>query len=347
MIETYAYARAGLLGNPSDGYFGKTVALLVRNFRARVLLYPSARLEIRPSKADSPMFDNLEDLYATTRWRGYYGGIRIIQALIVRFMDYCREHDIELPNRNFTIEYESTIPLRLGMGGSSSIITAALRALCQYYGVEIPLPVQAKLVLETETRELGVPAGPQDRVIQVYEGLVYMDFVQDLMSERGYGNYEPLDPELLPNLYLAYRTSLSEGTEIFHSNVRERWLSGNSEIVSAMRTWASYAEQGRDALLERDYAALNRLIDKNFDLRAQIYKISKGNMEMISTARSAGASANFAGSGGAIVGSYQDEEMFQALQTALSQIGVAVIKPQVTEAFPRCRVTPQHRIMQV
>jgi glucuronokinase len=148
MIETYAYARAGLLGNPSDGYFGKTIALLARNYRARVLLYPSARLEIKPSKADTPMFESLDDLYATTRWRGYYGGIRIIQALIVRFMDYCRRSGIELPNRNFTVEYESTIPLRLGMGGSSSIITAALRALCEYYSVRIPLPIQANLVLE-------------------------------------------------------------------------------------------------------------------------------------------------------------------------------------------------------
>jgi len=329
MIETYAYARAGLLGNPSDGYFGKTIALLARNFRARVLLYPSARLEIKPSKADTPIFESLEDLYATTRWRGYYGGIRIIQALIVRFMDYCREQDIKLPNRNFTIEYESTIPLRLGMGGSSSIITAALRALCQYYGVEIPLPLQANLVLETETKELGVPAGPQDRVIQVYEGLVYMDFAEELMTTRGYGNYERLDPSLLPNLYLAYRMTLSEGTEIFHNNVRERWRHGDSEIVSAMRTWASYAEQGRDALLERDGAALNRLIDKNFDLRAQIYPISPGNMEMIRTARRVGASANFAGSGGAIVGSYRDEDMYDALAAAMQQIGVALIKPQV------------------
>ena len=62
MIETYAYARAGLLGNPSDGYYGKTIALIVRNFRARVLLYPSARLEIKPSKADMPVFESLEDL---------------------------------------------------------------------------------------------------------------------------------------------------------------------------------------------------------------------------------------------------------------------------------------------
>src|SRR5438477_7081845 len=229
MIETYAYARAGLLGNPSDGYFGKTISFLTKNFRARVLLFPSARLEIRPSKADMPVFESLDDLYATTRWRGYYGGIRIIQALIVRFMDYCREQGIELEDRNFTIEYESTIPLRLGMGGSSSIITAALRALTQYYGVEIPLPIQANLILETETKELGVPAGLQDRVIQAYEGLVYMDFAKSLMERQGYGNYEALDPALLPNVYLAYRTSLSEGTEVFHNNVRSRWLAGDPE----------------------------------------------------------------------------------------------------------------------
>ena len=118
MIETYAYARAGLLGNPSDGYFGKTISLLVRNFRARVLLYPSARLEIKAAKSDLPVFDNLDDLYRSTRWRGYYGGIRIVQALLMRFLEYCKEHDIELPERNFTLEYESTVPLRLGMGGS-------------------------------------------------------------------------------------------------------------------------------------------------------------------------------------------------------------------------------------
>src|SRR4051794_18255375 len=180
IIETYGYARAGFLGNPSDGYFGKTISFAMTNFRARVLLYPSARLEIRPSKADMPVFESLEDLYSTTRWRGYYGGIRIIQALIVRFMDYCQAEGIELANRNFTVEYESNIPQRLGMGGSSAIIVATLRALCTYYNLHIPLPVQAKLALEAETHELGVPAGLQDRVIQVYEGLVYMDFAKDL-----------------------------------------------------------------------------------------------------------------------------------------------------------------------
>ena len=330
MIETYAYARAGLLGNPSDGYFGKTIALVVRNFRARVLLYPSARLEIRPSKADMPVFENLADLYNTTRWRGYYGGIRIIQALLVRFLDYCRQEGIPLGDRNFTLEYESTVPLRLGMGGSSAIVIAALRAICQYFEVGIPLPMQAKLALETETQELGVPAGPQDRVVQVYEGLVYMDFKRDLMEARGYGVYEKLDPALLPNLYVAYRTSLSEGTEVFHSNVRERWRAGDREVVSAMEQWAAYAEEGRAALAAGDRATLGRLIDANFDLRARLYRISDGNLQMIRTARGVGATANFAGSGGAIVGAYDDERMYQVLTEAMGPLGVAVVKPIIT-----------------
>lgn len=329
MIETYGYARAGLLGNPSDGYFGKTLSFAMSNFRARVLLYPSGRLEIKPSKADLPVFENLDDLYRITRWRGYYGGIRIIQALIVRLIDYCREQGIELEDRNFTLEYESNVPQRLGLGGSSAIITASLRALCQYYRLDIPLPVQANLVLETETRELNVPAGLQDRVVQAYQGLVYMDFSRHLMESRNYGEYEHLDPALLPKLYVACRTSLSEGTEVFHGNLRERWRRGDPEVVEAMKTWAGYAEQGRECLLRRDYDRLGELIDSNFDLRASIYQIDQGNLEMVHTARKAGATSNFAGSGGAIVGTYTDEDMFDRLTESMKAIGVAVIKPKI------------------
>jgi glucuronokinase len=329
MIETYGYARAGFLGNPSDGYFGKTISFALSNFRARVLLYPSGRLEIRPSKADLPVWENLDDLYRTTRWRGYYGGIRIIQALVVRLIDYCHTQGIELENRNFTLEYESNIPQRLGLGGSSAIITASLRALCQYFHLEIPLAIQANLALETETKELNVPAGLQDRVIQAYQGLVYMDFSRDLMESRGYGEYERMDPALLPNVYVACRTSLSEGTEVFHGNLRERWHRRDPDVVEAMTLWASYAEQGRECLLQRDYDRLKELVNANFDLRSRIYQIDPGNLEMVNAARRVGATSNFAGSGGAIVGTYEDDTMFRRLTDEMRRLGVEVHKPRI------------------
>ncbi len=331
MIETVAYARAGVLGNPSDGYFGKTIALSLKNFRSRTLLYPSARLEIKPSAADVPVWENLAELRAHTRWRGYYGGIRIIRALLVRFSDYCLDEGIQLHNRNFTIEYDTNIPLRLGMGGSSAIITSALRALMQFYEVEIPQPIQANLALETETKELGVSAGLQDRVVQVYEGLVYMDFDRDLMESRGYGAYERLDPSLLPNLYVAYRTNLSEGTEVFHTNLRHRFEEGEAAVLDAMHQWAGIAAEGREALLAGDTDRFGELVDANFDLRARVYRVSKENLQMVHAARKAGATGKFAGSGGAIIGTFRDENHYRALREELAKLDVRVIRPAVSQ----------------
>ena len=51
---------------------------------------------------------------------------------------------------------------------------------------------------------------------------------------------------------------------------------------------------------------------------------------MIDVARACGASANFAGSGGAIVGTYADEGAFAALNPALEAIGCRLLKPQIT-----------------
>jgi glucuronokinase len=96
-----------------------------------------------------------------------------------------------------------------------------------------------------------------------------------------------------------------------------------------MMLWASYAEQGRECLINGEYDRLNELIDANFDLRARIFKIDKGNLEMIRAAREAGASANFAGSGGAIVGSYTDDDMFARLVEMMKPLNVTVIKPQI------------------
>ena len=46
LIRKRAFARAGLVGNPSDGYHGKTISLIVRNFHAEVVLYEWDDVEI-------------------------------------------------------------------------------------------------------------------------------------------------------------------------------------------------------------------------------------------------------------------------------------------------------------
>ena len=73
-IKRTIHSRAGLIGNPSDGYHGKTIAFLVKNFSATVTLWESPEIEIVPSQQDHCKFKNIEDLVEDTEKNGYYGG---------------------------------------------------------------------------------------------------------------------------------------------------------------------------------------------------------------------------------------------------------------------------------
>jgi len=328
-----AYARAGLLGNPSDGYHGRTISITVRNFWAEVVLYEWDTVDIVLAEGDRATFGSIQDLARDVRLHGYYGGIRLIKATIKRFVDYCTAQGIALHTRNFSVRYTTTIPRQVGLAGSSAIIVATLRSLLEFYGVEMPLHVQPSFVLRVEQEELGITAGLQDRVIQVYEDLVYMDFDKALeQTEAGFAcyRYERLDPGVLPPLYLAYHDALSEPTEVFHNNIRERFNRGEPAVVNAMRHVAELAREGREALVRRDYALLGRLMNDNFDTRRSIYNLPPWQVAQIEVARACGAPAQYAGSGGAIIGPYHGEEMFEAIRTAMAAIGSRTIKPMVT-----------------
>lgn len=331
LIRTRAFARAGLLGNPSDGYFGKTISLPARNFWAEVVLYEWPELEIVLARQDRCSFNSLEELCEDVRQHGYYGGLRLVKATLKKFADYCARNGIRLSRDCFSIRYDSNIPRQVGLAGSSAIITATLRALLEFYGLEIPREIQPNLILSVETDEVGIWGGLQDRVCQVYETLVYMDFARELMDARGYGCYEPLDPALLPPLYIAYDARLSEISGVFHNTIRQRWERGDPEVIEAMSDFASYAEQGRAALLARDDARLAELMNRNFDRRRRLYRLAPRHIEMVELARSLGASATFAGSGGSVIGAYTDESMYQALRQAFEARGCRVFKPQVEE----------------
>lgn len=332
LIRRQAYARAGLVGNPSDGYHGKTISVIVRNFRAEVSLYEWDQVEIVLSQEDRSRFRSVQELANDVRLHGYYGGIRLVKATIKKFVEYCTRREVPLHGRAFSIRYESNIPRQVGLAGSSAIIVATLRCLMAFYGVEIPERVQPSLVLSVETEELGIAAGLQDRVIQVYEGLVFMDFAQDKMEDVAgleCGVYQRLDPASLPGLYVAYRDDASEPTEVIHNNLRQRFNQGEPAVVAAMHRLAELTVEARAAILARDAEALGRAIDRNFALRQSICKLAPAHVEMVERARDAGATASFTGSGGAIVGTCPDDASLERLQAALEPLGCRVIRPRI------------------
>ena len=242
-VTSTAYARAGLIGNPSDGYHGKTISVILRNFRAEATCRESPTLKIVPRPYDGLEFNHIDDLLRNIRLHGYYGGVRLIKACIKKFHDYCRSRGIDVERGNFAIEYRTDIPVRLGLAGSSAIITAAFRALMGFFEVDIPKPVLPNIILSVETEELGINAGLQDRVIQVYEGVVFMDFNRELFEARGHGNYEAIDADLLPPLFIAFHEDLAEGTEVGHRILADRYRMGDRQVIAAMDRMAQLAQE--------------------------------------------------------------------------------------------------------
>jgi galactokinase/mevalonate kinase-like predicted kinase len=301
-----AYARAALLGNPSDGYGGRTISFAFTNLSADVEVVEAERSEVHPA-----------------------AGRPLLQATLARFRRYARAAEQPVPASGLSFHWRTSIPREVGLGGSSAIVIAAIRALCGLYGVSIPRGDLPTMALSVETEGLGIEAGLQDRVAQTYEGLTYMDFEPEAVPAQGHGAYEQLDPGLLPPLLVAYEPGASESSSRPHGDLRGRYERGDPDVVQAMDEIAGLARLGRDCLLSGDHDGLRRALDRNFDARRRLYPLDPRHIRMIEAARSAGASANYAGSGGAITAIPGEGDGLEPVRSALENDGCEVIVPQV------------------
>jgi glucuronokinase len=258
-----ASARAALAGNPSDGYGGAVLAVTVDALEALAVVRGNTGPGVEPES-------------------------QLVQATVRRFAEHlCPEA------AQTYATWSTTIPRSVGLGGSSAIVIATLRALCGLHRVSLSELELAEFALAVEVQELDIAAGPQDRIAQAYGGLTFMDF--------GAGHYERLERRTLPPLVLAWRTDAATESGQVHTPLRERHARGEVAVVEALRELGRLAREARAALASDDMAALARCVDASFDARQRIMALDERHVEMIHRAREHGAAANYAGSGGAII----------------------------------------------
>jgi glucuronokinase len=284
MASGRAHARAALAGNPSDGYGGAVLACCVGELRAWADAEPATTAVSEPPSA-------------------------LVDAAIARFgRGPCR------------VRWGTEVPREVGLAGSSAIITATLRALCELHGQALGPADLAEMALAVEVEDLGIAAGPQDRYAQAHEGLVLMDF----SGPRP--RVERVDPDLLPPLYLAWHADAAEASHAVHGGLRER--GAEPAVERAMARLARHARAARDALLAGNGAAFAAALDASFDEREALVELDPRHLAMVRAARATGASANYAGSGGAIVGALPAAGL-GPVATALHALGCEVIVPTV------------------
>ncbi len=267
-----AFARAALAGNPSDGYGGAVLALTLPGRRARATAVAGARPEVTPDS---------ELVRATIR---------------------CFAHERAPAAAATAVRWSTSIPRGVGLGGSSAIVIAVLRALACLHDVVFTEPELAGLALSIEVDELGIAAGLQDRVAQAYGGLTFMDFD----PAAGPHAYERLDLELLPPVLVAWRPDAGGHSGDVHAPLSERHARGEPDVLQCLAELGALARQARLALLEGNRPELVRCVDSSFDTRRRMLELDPRHVAMIECARASGAGANYAGSGGAIVAVCED-----------------------------------------
>jgi glucuronokinase len=278
-------ARAALAGNPSDGYSGAVLAVTIDALSACVELGAGA-----PS----------DDL--------------LTAATLRRF---AREFGADTSAHS--PQLSTTIPRSVGMGGSSAIVIATLRALGARHHISLDPDSMAALALSIEVDDLGIAAGMQDRLVQCHGGLVFMEFA------GVHPHAERLDPGLLPPLVVAWREDHSEHSGVVHSDLRERFRRGEPGVREAMAQLGGLARRARAALLSGAQAGFRAAVDATFDLRRELMDLDPRHVELVEIGRRAGAAVNYTGSGGAVVCVCNDPGHRDAVARELQEGGAETV----------------------
>lgn len=329
-----AFPRLGLLGNPGDGYGGRALATLFYDFRADVTVRSSPDFRLHPNPKDGLRFDGLGDAVASFSGGGCEDGLRLIRAAVKRFPEVAGDSGWDLGGRwqdeGVQVSYETNVPRQVGLSGSSALIIATFRALAAYFGFELDRWAMAESALRAETEDLGIAAGPMDRIVQAWEETVHMDLAPPRSAEK----VQTVDTGTLPPLYLAWSSTRTKSSGRLHGPLRQRWEEGDREVLDVVDQLRDLVQEGLTALEEGDTRAFGRCMSRNFRLRCRIFPVHEEDRAMAALAEELGCPTKLAGSGGGLVGMIGEGVSVSALEEAARSLGFAFLIPTLTPPPP-------------
>jgi galactokinase/mevalonate kinase-like predicted kinase len=284
VVVCSAPGRAGIVGNPTDMYGGAVLSCSV-GMRARVTISPSASLELEAGGQECRIA-GWQDLHPR--------GDRFDVARAV--LDY-----LHLPELACRLQYESEIPLRSGMAGSTALVVALLAGLSAWRGERISLYRLAERARYIELNYLKVVCGYQDAYMCTFGGLTYMDFRGKQFYRQAeaelFATIEPLAAHVQLPFVLAF-TGVQHASSAVHKPIRERWLEGEPAVVEGYKRITEIARMGKKALILQDWTLLGRLMNENHAIQRDLGGSGESNERLVDAALGAGAlGAKLAGAG--------------------------------------------------
>jgi len=284
MIIAKAPGRAGIIGNPTDGYGGAMIACSIPHY-ATVILTPAERLEL--VSGEERVFIKWEN---DLQLQG--DSFDLARAVL----KYFKAGDLKA-----RVEMQSDIPRQAGLAGSTALLSALMGAILKARGQEYFLHYFAEVNRIIELRYMKTHCGYQDAYMTTFGGLNYLDFrgkaYYRSLEEEVYATVERLEVEELP--FILAHTGVKHNSGSYHRPIRERWLEGEKEVIEAYEEITELALKGKRALLDGNWGELGRLMNENHRIQDNLNYAGNENNRLIKAALSGGAlGAKLAGAGG-------------------------------------------------
>ncbi|MFO7636300.1 MAG: hypothetical protein R6W96_03225 [Clostridia bacterium] len=286
MIVVSTPGRAGIIGNPTDGYGGAMMACSIRN-RATVTLKKNKTLVLVNDFGKTELlwkndFENKGDYFDVFR-------------SVLRFL---RAYDLKAE-----IRVKSNIPVQAGLSGSTAILSSLLYGILAFTGKSVNRYELAEMNRIIELHYLKCQCGYQDAYMTTFGGLLYLDFrgkeyYRELKDET-YATVENLSAHVDELPFLVAHGGVMHNSGHFHKPLRQRWLEGEKQVVDGYREIAELARFGKKALLGKDWEQLGILMNRNHKIQDALAPSGEENNALIRTALENGAyGAKLAGAGG-------------------------------------------------
>jgi D-glycero-alpha-D-manno-heptose-7-phosphate kinase len=209
--------------------------------------------------------------------------------------------DFKLPkNQAFRIVTYSDAPPGSGLGSSSTMVVAILKAFTEWFNLPLGEYDIAQLAYDIERKDLNLSGGKQDQYAATFGGFNFIEFLNDKIIVNPLRVKRWVTDELEASMLLFY-TGTSRSSARIIKDQQNNTISGNKEAIQAMHDIKKSAVYMKEALLKGDINFFAEILGKAWeDKKKMASSISNDSINTIyDTAINAGAMAGkVSGAGG-------------------------------------------------
>ena len=214
--------------------------------------------------------------------------------------------DYNIPLRSCKITTYNDAPAGSGLGTSSTMVVAILKAFVEWHSLPLGDYEIARLAYEIERKDLNLSGGKQDQYAAAFGGFNYMEFLKDDMVIINPLKVKRWIVDELEASIVLYFTGRSRSSAAIIDEQKKNVASGNTMSIEAMHCIKQSAVDMKLAVLKGDMHEFARILGQAWEDKKKMAGAITNPMieEAFAVATAAGALAgkvSGAGGGGFIM----------------------------------------------